>query len=279
MIRPARRDELERLIEIERQAGRAFAEIGMPEIAANDPGSVEELEPYRAAGRAWVAVDDDDEPVAYVISEPIDDAEYVAQVSVAPAHAGHGIGAALIDHLAGVSAGRPLTLTTFRDVPWNAPYYARLGFEVVEPADHGPELAAAIAREAAEIPSGAPRVAMRRRPPPGVTVADVRAVAMTLPRTTEGVVRGRTKFYVGRIVYVAFSLEGDRMGFAFPRDWREAAVQGEPGKFMMPTGVDLKYNWLIVRMGAIDAAGMRELVTDAWSMVVPQKVVDEYLAR
>jgi hypothetical protein len=110
-----------------------------------------------------------------------------------------------------------------------------------------------------------------------VTLPDVRAVALSLPRTTEGVVRGKVKFYIGRIVYVAMEREGI-MGFAHPREWREAAIEAEPGKFVMPTGVDLKYKWLYVRMDAIDVGEMRELVTDAWSMVVPRKVLDAYLA-
>ncbi len=110
-----------------------------------------------------------------------------------------------------------------------------------------------------------------------VSVSDVRAVALGLPRTTEGLVQGRVKFYVGRIVYVAFSRDETLMGFAFPREWRDAAVQSDPAKFVMPTGGDLRYNWLIVRMDAIGAAEMRELVLDAWSMVVPQKVIDAYM--
>jgi hypothetical protein len=110
-----------------------------------------------------------------------------------------------------------------------------------------------------------------------VSIDDVRAVATTLPRTTEGIVRGRVKFYVGRIVYIAFEREGI-MGVAFPREWRDAAVDSEPGKFLMPTGGDLRYNWLLVSLDAIGAAEMRELVVDAWSMVVPQKVIDAYLA-
>ncbi|MGZ6673473.1 MAG: GNAT family N-acetyltransferase, partial [Solirubrobacteraceae bacterium] len=83
----------------------------------------------------------------------------------APAHARRRVGAALVEHLAALAAaeGRPaLTLTTFRDVPWNAPYYERLGFRVVAPADQGPELAAVVAEEAERIPGDAPRVAMRR---------------------------------------------------------------------------------------------------------------------
>jgi GNAT superfamily N-acetyltransferase len=164
-IRPVRRDELEALVAIERDAGRAFTAIGMPEIAADDPGSVAELEAFGSDGRAWVAVDEADHPVAYLLSTVIDGCAHVEQVSVAPTHARRGLGAALVDHLATVAAteGRPaVTLTTFRDVPWNAPYYARLGFTVVAPAEQGPELRALVAEEARRIPGDAPRVAMRR---------------------------------------------------------------------------------------------------------------------
>jgi len=110
------------------------------------------------------------------------------------------------------------------------------------------------------------------------TLADVRALALTLPRTTEGAVRGRVKFYVGRIVYLAFARDETMMGFAFPREWREAALASEPEKFVCPKPADLRYNWLVVRLAAIDAAEMEELVTEAWSMVVPQRVVDEWTA-
>ncbi len=164
-IRAPRRDELEALVAIEREAGALFAAVGMPEIAHDDPGSTAELEPFRAGGHAWVAVDADDLPVAYLVSSIVDGCAHVEQVSVAPAHARRGLGAALVDHLAALAAaeGRPaLTLTTFRDVPWNAPYYERLGFRVVAPADQGPELAALVAEEAERIPGDAPRVAMRR---------------------------------------------------------------------------------------------------------------------
>jgi GNAT superfamily N-acetyltransferase len=164
-IRAPRRDELEALVAIEREAGALFATVGMPEIAHDDPGSGAELEPFRTGGHAWVAVDADDRPVAYLLSCVVDGCAHIEQVSVAPAHARRGLGAALVDHLAAVAAdeGRPaLTLTTFRDVPWNAPYYERLGFAVVAPADQGPELEALVAEEAQRIPGDAPRVAMRR---------------------------------------------------------------------------------------------------------------------
>jgi GNAT superfamily N-acetyltransferase len=164
-IRPPRRDELAALVAIERDAGALFITIGMPEIAYDDPGTVPELEPFRAGGHAWVAVDPDDRPIAYLISAVVDGCAHVEQVSVARAHGRRGLGAALVDHLGAVAAaeGRPaVTLTTFRDVPWNAPYYERLGFRVVAPADQGPELAALVAEEAERIPGDAPRVAMRR---------------------------------------------------------------------------------------------------------------------
>src|SRR6266545_6189223 len=97
-----------------------------------------------------------------------------------------------------------------------------------------------------------------------VTVDDVRRVALTLPRTTEHLIRDRVKFRVGQIVYVAFSRDETLMGFAFPKEEREALVDSEPDKFMMPTGGDLRFKWVIVRMAAIDVEEMRELVFDAW---------------
>jgi hypothetical protein len=90
------------------------------------------------------------------------------------------------------------------------------------------------------------------------------------------VVRGRFKLRVGRIVYVAFSRDETVMGFAFPREWRNALVESEPDKFMLPTGGDLRYNWVLVRMDAIDRDEMNALVEDAWTMVVPQSVADAY---
>jgi hypothetical protein len=105
-----------------------------------------------------------------------------------------------------------------------------------------------------------------------VTIEDVRRLALTLPRTTEALVRGRVKFRVGRIVYVAFSHDETGMGFAFPKEERDWLVGSEPDKFLMPTQSDLRYNWVLVRLAAIDVAEMRELVFDAWRMVVPKRV-------
>jgi hypothetical protein len=109
-----------------------------------------------------------------------------------------------------------------------------------------------------------------------VTIEDVRSLAVRLPRTTEALVRDRVKFRVGRIVYLAFSHDESEMGFAFPKEERDALVASEPGKFMMPSRADLRYNWVVVRLAAIDATEMRELVLDAWRMVVPKRVAAAY---
>jgi hypothetical protein len=111
-----------------------------------------------------------------------------------------------------------------------------------------------------------------------VTIDDVRAVASTLPRSSEGLVRGRLKFRVGRIVYLSISRDGSTMGFAFPKDWRDALVESEPDKFSLPAQSDLRYHWVHVRLAAIDGEEMRELVEDAWAFTVPKRVADEYAA-
>lgn len=109
-----------------------------------------------------------------------------------------------------------------------------------------------------------------------VTIEEVRSFATGLPRTTEALVRGRVKFRVGRIVYVSFSRDETLMGFAFPKEWRDALVAAEPGKFMLPRQSDLRYNWVVVRLAAIDVIEMRELVLDAWQIVVPKRVAAAY---
>lgn len=105
-----------------------------------------------------------------------------------------------------------------------------------------------------------------------VTIEDVRAVAERLPRSYEVLVRGRVKFRVGRIVYLSFSRDGKVMGFAFPKDEREWLIGGSPDKFMQPAPADMRYHWVLARMDALDKREMRELVEDAWRMVVPKSV-------
>ncbi|MEO5575297.1 MAG: MmcQ/YjbR family DNA-binding protein [Gaiellaceae bacterium] len=109
-----------------------------------------------------------------------------------------------------------------------------------------------------------------------VTIGEVRSVALTLPRSTEAFVRGRVKFRVGRIVYLAFSRDETLLGFAFPKEWRDALVESEPDKFMLPRESDLRYNWAVARLAALDEVELRELVVDAWALVVPNSVAATY---
>jgi hypothetical protein len=112
-----------------------------------------------------------------------------------------------------------------------------------------------------------------------VTLEQVRAVASELPRSYEAYIQGRVKFKVGRIVYLDFSKDETLMGFAHPKEWREALVQSDPEKFLMPRESDLRYQWAVVRLAAIDEEEIRELVVDAWSMVVPKSVAAAYAAQ
>jgi hypothetical protein len=105
-----------------------------------------------------------------------------------------------------------------------------------------------------------------------ITVDQVRALALTLPRTSEHLIRDRVKFRVGSIVYVAFSRDETVMGFAFPKEERAALVASEPGKFRLPGESDLRFNWVEAWTAALDEPEMCELVMDAWRMVVPKKV-------
>lgn len=111
-----------------------------------------------------------------------------------------------------------------------------------------------------------------------VTIDDVRRLALSLPRTEEHLIRGRIKFRVGSIVYLAFSRDEKTMGFAFPKEWRAALVEAEPDRFHMPEAADLRYHWVCGRMDAIDKAEMRALVVEAWRMVVPRSVAAAHLA-
>jgi hypothetical protein len=105
-----------------------------------------------------------------------------------------------------------------------------------------------------------------------VTIDDVRALASQFPRSYEALVRDRVKFRVGQIVYLAFSADDSLMGFAFPKEERAALVAAEPGKFLLPGTGDMRWNWVVARLSALDHEEMSQIVTDAWRMVVPQKV-------
>ncbi|TDU06465.1 putative N-acetyltransferase YhbS [Streptomyces sp. 846.5] len=164
-IRAARQNELPLLQDIERAAGQCFRDIGMQEIADDGPLPLGELARYQLAGLAWVAVNSDDIPVAYLIADRVDGNLHIEQVSVHPDNARGGIGRSLLDHLADQATieGSPaLTLTTFTEVPWNAPYYARCGFRLLDDSRLTPGLRQIREREAEHGLDLWPRSCMRR---------------------------------------------------------------------------------------------------------------------
>jgi hypothetical protein len=110
----------------------------------------------------------------------------------------------------------------------------------------------------------------------GVTIDDARAIAATLPRSYEALVRDELRLRVGRLVYAAFYRDDTIMGFAFPREERDLLVVSEPDKFLMPRSSDMRYRWVCVRLDAIDGAELRELLVEAWRMCVPKKVAAAY---
>ena len=105
-----------------------------------------------------------------------------------------------------------------------------------------------------------------------VTVDDVRALALSLPRTTEHLIADRVKFRIGRIVYVAFSRDEQWIGFAYPKEERDALVAARPETFALPRASDLRYNWVVARLDALDPDEMHDLVIEAWRMCVPKKI-------
>ena len=149
LIRPGLEADLQRLVVVEVEAGQVFRTVGMTEVAEDVP-QIPDLREAVEAERLWV-MEVGSEVAGYISAEVLDGNAHVAQVSVAPAYAGRALGRAMIEFLEdwGRAAGCPATtLTTFRDVPWNGPYYLRLGYRVLRKEDTGPELARTMAHEA-----------------------------------------------------------------------------------------------------------------------------------
>jgi GNAT superfamily N-acetyltransferase len=152
VIRPASVEDGATLREIERSAGERFRDVGLPAVADDEPASVEVLARYAMDGRSWVAVDEADDPIGYVLVDVVDGNAHVEQVSVRLEQQGAGVGGALIKRVRAWAAemGLPaVTLTTFTDVPWNGPLYQHLGFRVLADDEIGPELRAVGDAEAA----------------------------------------------------------------------------------------------------------------------------------
>lgn len=150
--------------EIEIAAGARFADVGLAHVAAHDPFSLDELDAYLDAGRCWV-VTVDGEVAGYAVAETVGDCAHLEQVSVAPDRQGAGLGRALVEQVVrwARDEGLPaVTLTTYRDVPWNAPVYERLGFRVLTDEELTPALRALVAEEARHGLDPSARVCMRR---------------------------------------------------------------------------------------------------------------------
>jgi ribosomal protein S18 acetylase RimI-like enzyme len=164
-IRAARVTELPVLQAVDRAAGQMFAGIGMAEIAEHHWWPLPVLADRHGAGRLWVAADQAGEPVAFLMADLVDGGLHVEQVSVHPGSARRGLGRELLDHAASLAAADSLpalTLTTFAHVPWNAPYYVRCGFRVVDDTELTPGLRAIRQRETSLGLDRWPRVCMRR---------------------------------------------------------------------------------------------------------------------
>ena len=108
------------------------------------------------------------------------------------------------------------------------------------------------------------------------TLDDVLPLGTELERSYPVHVHGRLKFRVGQIVYVAFSRDERVMGFAFPKEERAALVASDPHTFHLPPPSDLRFNWVLADLAALEPTEARELVVDAWRMAVPQKVSRAY---
>lgn len=164
-IRLAETEDLSHLAGVERAAGQAFRGLGMDAVANDEPLAFDRLHAYQQAGRAWVAGADGQPPAAYLILDVIDGDAHIEQVSVHPDYARRGLGRRLIDEAEAWARRRvlpALTLTTFSEVPWNAPYYRRLGFVDLEDGELRPGLAGVRRHEAEAGLDARPRVAMRR---------------------------------------------------------------------------------------------------------------------
>lgn len=166
-IRLAKRDDCKHLPTIEKRAGMIFRTVEMDDIADGDPTSETEYAAICKNGLLWVAADEMDAPGAFLAGKILDGCAYIHEVSVDPAHQGKGLGKALIEAFCDWAAGRGypiVTLSTFRSVPWNGPYYQRLGFEVVELPELGPDHEAVREQEIAGGLDATERIFMRKKP-------------------------------------------------------------------------------------------------------------------
>jgi GNAT superfamily N-acetyltransferase len=160
---------------IELRAASLFAGLGVADAVLGEKTPLRVLRAAQAAGRLWVARNAAGEPIGFALVDLVDGAPHLVEMDVLPDQAGRGVGRALLDAVcrqAAASGHRTLTLTTFREVPWNAPFYARAGFREIAPAELGPGLIAVLRDEAERGLDPARRVAMRRQLAPAHAAAE-----------------------------------------------------------------------------------------------------------
>jgi GNAT superfamily N-acetyltransferase len=164
-LRRARPEELAALPDVEHLAGQQFLDSPHPSVARMPVQSLEQLHEYQRHGGAWVAVTRDGDIAAFAVCKEVDGALFIAELAVHPAHARRGLGGAVVGLLGawGRERGYPaLLLTTFGDVQWNAPYYQRLGFRILQNYELGPGLRTIRAHETELGLPPESRVCMRR---------------------------------------------------------------------------------------------------------------------
>jgi GNAT superfamily N-acetyltransferase len=164
-IRLAQAEELPLLNEIERAAGMMFQDVELDLVAEMEPLSLDLLRTQQAKGQVWVAAGPDGRPVGFAVAALVDDAVHLEEVSVHPKHGRRGLGTRLVQAVCNWAEekGYPaVTLSTFRDVPWNAPFYARIGFRTMAEEELGPGLLAVRKHEAEDGLPIQQRVFMRR---------------------------------------------------------------------------------------------------------------------
>lgn len=163
LVRPAILDDIAELQDVEVDAGQMFRQMDLGAIADDDPPDASVLREHIEGRTAWAA-ELGPVVVGYALASVADDEGHLDQVSVRREAAGQGVGRLLIDEVCRWATSQgydALTLTTFRDVPWNGPYYARLGFQELPDDRYGAQLRAIRHREYLAGVEVAPRIAMR----------------------------------------------------------------------------------------------------------------------
>jgi ribosomal protein S18 acetylase RimI-like enzyme len=149
-IRSARIEELPQLAPIEQAAAIRFRNTPYAFLVDGEPLPIEFIQQRFQAGQVWVAVDRNDIVIGFAITREVDRTLYLQEIDIAPEHGQRGIGRALVETVQtwGSRSGYAvMSLSTFRDLPWNAPFYAKLGFRIIDEANLSPGFQAIRAHE------------------------------------------------------------------------------------------------------------------------------------